>query len=146
MDDSPLYSLIIFFIFVVINALMYAFGEATVPKINVIIGNSYGSAYVAMNSKHIGADMVFAWPNTEISTMEADMAAKIMYADEKDVNVINEKADEYRNLQASTESAAKRGYVDAIINPEVTRKNLIYAYEMLFTKREDRISKKHGTV
>ena len=99
-----------------------------------------------MNSKHIGADMVFAWPNTEISTMEADMAAKIMYADEKDVNVINEKADEYRNLQASTESAAKRGYVDAIINPEVTRKNLIYAYEMLFTKREDRISKKHGTV
>lgn len=128
------------------SRMMYAFGEATVPKINVVIGNSYGSAYVAMNSKHIGADMVFAWPNIEISTMEADMAAKIMYADEKDVNVINEKADEYRNLQASTESAAKRGYVDAIINPEVTRKNLIYAYEMLFTKREDRISKKHGTV
>ncbi len=128
------------------SKMMYAFGEATVPKVNVVIGNAYGSAYVAMNSKHIGADMVFAWPETEISTMEANMAAKIMYADEKDVDVINAKADEYRNLQASSESAAKRGYVDAIINPEVTRKNLIYAYEMLFTKREDRLSKKHGTV
>ena len=71
---------------------------------------------------------------------------EIMYADETDVDVINEKASEYASLQASTESAAKRGYVDSIINPEVTRKNLIYAFEMLFTKREDRLSKKHGTV
>ena len=126
--------------------LTYAFANADVPKVNVIVGEAYGSAYVSMNSKSIGADMTYAWPTASIGMMDAELAAKIMYADEKDVNVINEKADEYRNLQASTESAAKRGYVDAIINPEVTRKNLIYAYEMLFTKREDRISKKHGTV
>lgn len=128
------------------SRMMYAFGEANVPKVNVVIGNAYGSAYVAMNSKHIGADMVFAWPESEISTMEADMAAKIMYANETSAEVLDEKANEYRELQASVSSAAKRGYVDAIINPEVTRKNLIYAYEMLFTKREDRLSKKHGTV
>ena len=125
---------------------MYAFADATVPKINVVVGDSYGSAYVAMNSKHIGADMEFAWPDVAISTMEPEMAARIMYADEKDVDVINEKAMEYANIQASSEAAAKRGYVDTIINPEVTRKNLIYALEMLFTKREDRLSKKHGTV
>jgi acetyl-CoA carboxylase carboxyltransferase component len=99
-----------------------------------------------MNSKHIGADMEFAWPDVEISTMEADMAAKIMYADEKDVKVIDEKGEEYASIQGASESAAKRGYVDAIIAPEATRKNLIYALEMLFTKKEDRFSKKHGTL
>ena len=129
-----------------IAKLMYAFADATVPKINVVVGDSYGSAYVAMNSKHIGADMEFAWPDVAISTMESDMAARIMYPDEKDINVINEKAEEYANMQASSGAAAKRDYVDTIINPEVTRKNLIYALEMLFTKREDRLSKKHGTV
>ena len=126
--------------------LVCSFAEATVPKINVVVGNSYGSAYVAMNSKHIGADMEFAWPDVEISTMEADMAAKIMYADEKDVKVIDEKGEEYASIQGASESAAKRGYVDAIIAPEATRKNLIYALEMLFTKKEDRFSKKHGTL
>ena len=133
---------------IAINAskMMYAFASATVPKVNVVVGNSYGSAYVAMNSKHIGADMEFAWPDVEISTMEADMAAKIMCANESDADVIAEKTAEYASLQAASESAAKRGYVDAIINPETTRKNLIYALEMLFTKNECSLNKKHGTV
>lgn len=125
--------------------LTYAFANATVPKVNVIIGAAYGSAYVAMNSKAIGADMTFAWPTAEIGTMDAKLAAKIMYAD-ADATVINEKAAEYAALQTSAVSAAKRGYVDTIIEAADTRKYLIGAFEMLFTKRDDRPGKKHGTV
>lgn len=125
--------------------LAYAFANATVPKVNVIIGKSYGSAYVAMNSKSIGADMVYAWPNAEIGMMEAALAAKIMYAD-SDSDTIKEKAAEYKELQSSPLSAARRGYVDTIIEPADTRKYVIGAFEMLFTKREDRPMKKHGTV
>ena len=122
-----------------------AFANATVPKVNVIIGAAYGSAYVAMNSKAIGADMTFAWPTAEIGTMDAKLAAKIMYAD-ADATVINEKAAEYAALQTSAVSAAKRGYVDTIIEAADTRKYLIGEFEMLFTKRDDRPGKKHGTV
>lgn len=125
--------------------LTYAFADATVPKVNVVIGKAYGSAFVTMNSKAIGADMVYAWPAAEIGMMEADMAAKIMYAD-ADADTLNEKAAEYKELQSSALSAARRGYVDTIIAPEDTRKYVIGAFEMLFTKREDRPSKKHGTV
>ena len=125
--------------------LTYAFANATVPKVNVIVGKAYGSAYVAMNSKSIGADMVYAWPDTEIGMMDAALAAKIMYAD-ADAEVQKEKAAAYRELQSSPMSAARRGYVDAIIEPADTRKYVIGAFEMLFTKREDRPSKKHGTV
>ena len=125
--------------------LTYAFADATVPKVNVIVGKAYGSAYLAMNSKSIGADMVYAWPNAEIGMMDAKLAAKIMYAD-SDAATINEKAAEYATLQSSVESAARRGYVDTIIEAEDTRKYVIGAFEMLYTKREDRPSKKHGTV
>ena len=125
--------------------LIYAFTDATVPKVNVIIGKAYGSAYVAMNSKSIGADMVYAWPNAEIGMMDADLAAKIMYAD-SDMQTQREKAAEYRALQSSPASAAGHGYVDAVISPADTRKYIIGAFEMLFTKREDRPAKKHGTV
>ena len=125
--------------------LAYAFANATVPKVNVIIGKAYGSAYVAMNSKSIGADMVYAWPDAEIGMMEASLAAKIMYAD-SDADTIKEKAAEYKELQSSPLSAARRGYVDTIIEPADTRKYVIGAFEMLFTKREDRPMKKHGTV
>lgn len=125
--------------------LTYAFANATVPKVNVIVGKAYGSAYVAMNSKAIGADMVYAWPQSEIGMMDARLAAKIMYAD-SDASVINEKAQEYKELQSSPLSAARRGYVDTIIEPAQTRKYVIGAFEMLFTKREERPSKKHGTV
>ena len=125
--------------------LTYTFANATVAKVNVIIGKAFGSAYVAMNSKSIGADMVYAWPSAQIGMMDADLAAKIMYADE-DVATQREKAAQYRELQSSPESAARRGYVDAVIDPADTRKYVIGAFEMLFTKREDRPDKKHGTV
>ena len=125
--------------------LTYAFANATVPKVNLIIGKAYGSAYVTMNSKSIGADMVYAWPTAEIGMMDSTLAAKIMYAD-SDAETINAKASEYREIQSSPISAARRGYVDTIIEPADTRKYLIGAFEMLFTKREDRPAKKHGTV
>lgn len=125
--------------------LTYAFADATVPKVNVIIGKAYGSAYVAMNSKAIGADMTYCWPNAEIGTMDAKLAAKII-CDGQGADAVNECAKEYAYLQTSAVSAAKRGYVDAIIEPADTRKYVIGAFEMLFTKREDRPAKKHGTV
>lgn len=125
--------------------LTYAFANATVPKVNVIVGKAFGSSYVSMNSKSIGADLVYAWPTAEIGMMDAKLAAQIMYAD-ADAETLNEKAAEYKELQSSPNSAAARGYVDAIIEPADTRKYVIGAFEMLFTKREDRPAKKHGTV
>ena len=125
--------------------LTYAFANASVPKVNVIIGKALGSAYVAMNSKAIGADITIAWPNAEVGSMDATLAAKIMY-DGQGADVIKEKAAEYAALQTSATSAAKRGYVDQIIEASDTRKYVIGAFEMLFTKREDRPAKKHGTV
>ena len=125
--------------------LTNAYISATVPKVNVVVGEAFGSAYLTMNSKSTGADMVFAWPNAQIGMMDAKLAAKIMYAD-ADAATINEKAAEYAMLQSSALSAAKRGYVDTIIQAEDTRKYVIGAFEMLFTKRENRPSKKHGTV
>ena len=89
--------------------------------------------------------MVYAWPEAEIGMMDADLAAKIMYAD-ADADTQKEKAAEYKELQSSPMAAARRGYVDAIIEPADTRKYVIGAFEMLFTKREDRPAKKHGTV
>ena len=125
--------------------LTYAFANATVPKVNVVIGKAFGSAYVTMNSKAIGADMVFAWDSAEIGTMEAKLAAKII-CNGQGADKIDECAKEYAALQNNVVSAAKRGYVDAIIAAEDTRKYVIGAFEMLFTKREDRPAKKHGTV
>ena len=128
-----------------VGEMVHAFADATVPKVNVIIGKAFGNAYIAMNSKAIGADMVYAWENAEIGMMDASLAAKIMYAG-SDAKVLSEKAAEYRELQSSVASAAARGYVDTIISPADTRKYVIGAFEMLFTKREERPSKKHGTV
>lgn len=125
--------------------LTYAFANATVPKVNVIIGKAMGSAYVAMNSKAIGCDLTMAWPDVEIGSMDAKLAAKIMY-EGQGADVIDEKAREYAALQTSATSAAKRGYVDQIIDAADTRKYVIAAFEMLYTKREDRPAKKHGTV
>lgn len=125
--------------------LTYAFANATVPKVNVVAGEAFGSAYVAMNSKGLGADLVFAWENAKIGMMDAKMAAKVMYAD-ADAETQNEKAKEYAALQDSVEAAARRGYVDAVISAADTRKQVIGAFEMLFTKREGRPDKKHGTV
>ena len=125
--------------------LTYAFANATVPKVNVIIGQAYGSAYVTMNSKAIGADITIAWPNAQIGTMDAKLAAKII-CDGQGADAIDACAKEYAALQISAVGAAKRGYVDQIVEPVDTRKYVIGAFEMLFTKREDRPAKKHGTV
>ncbi len=125
--------------------LTAAFAGATVPKVNVIIGKAYGSAYVAMNSKAIGADITIAWPDAEIGTMDAKLAAKIL-CDGQGAEAIDACAAEYAKLQTGAESAARRGYVDEIVEAADTRKYIIGAFEMLFTKREDRPAKKHGTV
>ncbi|MCM1184378.1 MAG: carboxyl transferase [Roseburia sp.] len=125
--------------------LTYAFANATVPKVNVVIGKAFGSAYVAMNSKAVGADITIAWADAEIGAMDAELAAKIMY-DGQGAEVIKEKAAEYAASQTSAAGAARRGYVDQIIEAADTRKYVIGAFEMLYTKREDRPAKKHGTV
>lgn len=124
--------------------LTAAFAEADVPKVNLITGKAYGSAYISMNSKHIGADMVFALEGAEIGMMDANIAAKIMYADDDSVN-LSEKAAEFAE-RTGTAAAAARGYVDSVIAPESARKQLLYAFEMLFSKSEYPIGKKHGTI
>ncbi len=131
--------------------LLYAFSEATVPKINVIVRKAYGGAYIAMNSKHLGADMVFAWPSAEIAVMGADGAANIIFrkeiaAADDPVAARNEKIEEYREKFSTPYVAAARGYVDDVIDPATTRIRLINALEMLASKRESRPSKKHGNI
>ncbi len=125
--------------------LTYAFANATVPKVNLILGKAYGTAYVAMNSKGIGADLTLAWPTAEIGTMDARLAAKIMY-DGQGAEVIEARAAEYAAQQTSAQGAARRGYVDQIVEVTDTRKYIIGAFEMLCTKSEERPAKKHGTV
>lgn len=131
--------------------LTYAFANATVPKVNLVMGNAMGSAYVAMNSKSIGADIEYAWNTAKIGTMDPDSAVKIMYAKELsdasyDKDVVASKKAEYTEKMSSAMAAAKRGYVDDIIEGSATRKRLIAAFEMLYTKREERPLKKHGAV
>lgn len=131
--------------------LTYAFASATVPKVNLLVGKAFGTPYIAMNSKSIGADIEFAWPDAKVGMMDAKEAVKIMYADEiakseDKVAFIAEKAGEYEALQSSAMAAAKRGYVDDIIEPDATRKRVIAAFEMLFTKQDNIPDKKHGTV
>ena len=131
--------------------LTYAFANADVPKVTVVVGKANGTAGLTMNSKSIGSDIVYAWKNAKIGVMEAVPAVKIMYADEitkadNAAALINEKAAQYNEMQASALAAAKRGYVDDIIEASETRQRVAAAFEMLFTKREDRPSKKHGTI
>ncbi len=125
--------------------LTYAFANATVPKVNVVVGNALGTAAIAMNSKAIGADLTIAWADAQIGAMNANDAAQIMYSGQG-ADVIKEKAAEYAALQTSATGAAKRGYVDQVIDAADTRKYVVGAFEMLFAKREDRPAKKHGTV
>ena len=125
--------------------LTFAFVDATVPKVNVVIGKAFGNAGNIMNSKAVGADLTFAWEQAQIGMMDAKLAAQIMYAD-ADAKELGAKAAEYASLQESVSSAAARGYVDTIIAPEDTRKYVIGAFEMLYTKREERPVKKHGTI
>lgn len=131
--------------------LLYAFSEATVPKINVIVRKAYGGAYIAMNSKHLGADMVFAWPTAEIAVMGPDGAANIIFRKdiaqaEDPVKFRAEKIQEYRDKFSNPYVAAARGYVDDVIEPAYTRIHLAAALEMLTSKRETRPAKKHGNI
>lgn len=128
--------------------LSVAFTDATVPKVNVITGDAFGTAYIIMNSKSVGADVVYAWPAAKIGITDPKVAAEIMYADavasaDDKKAAIKEMADKLTKDQAGAAAAARRGYVDDIIEPDATRKRVIAAFEMLSTKREDRPYKKH---
>jgi len=131
--------------------ILYAYSEATVPKINVILRKAYGGAYIAMSSKHLGADMVFAWPTAEIAVMGPDGAANIIFKKEisqaGDSDVMRtQKVEEYREKFSNPYIAAERGYVDDVIEPATTRQRVISALDMLLTKKENRPVKKHGNI
>ena len=131
--------------------LLYAYSEATVPLISVIMRKAYGGAYLAMSSKALGADVALAWPQAEIAVMGAEGAASIVF--KKEINDAAdpsakrlEKIDEYREAFANPYRAAERGYVDRVIMPEETRKAIFTALEGIESKRETRPSKKHGVI
>lgn len=131
--------------------MLYAFSEATVPKINVIVRKAYGGAYIAMNSKHLGADAVFAWPSAEVAVMGPEGAANIIFrreiaAADDAVATREQKIAEYRDKFSNPYVAAARGYVDDVIDPATTRGRLINSLEMLSGKRENRPAKKHGNI
>lgn len=125
--------------------LTAAFASATVPKVNVIIGKAFGSAGVIMNSKALGADMTFAWNTAKVGTMDSKLAAQII-CDGKGSDAIAECAKKYDELQNGVESAARRGLVDTVIAPEDTRKYVIGAFDMLYTKAVDIPDKKHAAI
>lgn len=131
--------------------LLFAFCEATVPRITVITRKAYGGAYDVMNSKHIGADMNYAWTSAEIAVMGAKGAAEIIFKNEiqsaKDpVLALKEKEIEYAEMFANPYRAASRGYVDEVIRPDQTREKLIKAFKMLENKAEKLPKKKHGNI
>ncbi len=131
--------------------LLYAFSEATVPRITVITRKAYGGAYDVMNSKHIGADMNFAWPSAEIAVMGAKGAAEIIFKKEikeaADPEAkLKEKEAVYAEMFANPYNAAARGYVDEVIRPDQTREKLIKAFKMLENKVDSLPKKKHGNI
>lgn len=131
--------------------LLYAFSEATVPRVTVITRKAYGGAYDVMNSKHIGADMNFAWPTAEIAVMGAKGAAEIIFkkeikaADDPEAK-LKEKEEEYAEMFANPYRAANRGYVDEVIRASKTREKLIRAFDMLKNKVDKLPRKKHGNI
>lgn len=131
--------------------LLYAFSEATVPRITVITRKAYGGAYDVMNSRNIGADMVYSWPTAEIAVMGAKGAAEIIFRKEisgasDSAEKLAEKEAEYAELFANPYNAAARGYVDEVITPSDTRVKLIKAFEMLKNKVRNTPRKKHGNL
>ncbi|MBS4173392.1 acyl-CoA carboxylase subunit beta [Bacillus sp. FJAT-49736] len=131
--------------------ILYAYSEATVPKITIILRKAYGGAYVALNSKSIGADIVYAWPNAEIAVMGPEGAANIIFAKEiansdNPEETRKQKIAEYREKFANPYIAASRGMVDDVIDPRETRIKIVQALEMLRNKQEDRPYKKHGNI
>ena len=131
--------------------LLYAFSEATVPRITVITRKAYGGAYDVMNSKHIGADLNYAWPSAEIAVMGAKGAAEIIF--KKEITTAEnpqekwlEKEKLYSDIFANPYRAAERGFVDEVIEPAQTRKKLIKAFKMLENKVVNNPRKKHGNI
>ncbi len=122
-----------------------ALSLADVPKVNVIVGEAYGTAAVIMNSKAVGADYVYAWKEAKIGAIDGKNAAEILY-DGSDSAVKKEKAAEYDSLQGSSIGAAARGYVDTLIDPKDTRKYVIGAFEMLYRKEAYPLNKKHSAI
>jgi propionyl-CoA carboxylase beta chain len=125
--------------------------EATVPRCTVITRKAYGGAYDVMNSKHIGADMNFAWPSAEIAVMGAKGASEIIFKKEIDESAdpaakLAEKEREYADLFANPYMAAERGFIDEVIDPRETRRKLIRAYAMLENKVQNRPRRKHGNI
>jgi acetyl-CoA carboxylase carboxyltransferase component len=131
--------------------LLWCYSEATVPKLTLITRKAYGGAYIAMCSRHLGADFVFSWPAAEIAVMGAEGAANIIHRREikgaEDPKAKREeKIEEYQKLFSNPYIAASRGYVDAVIEPRNTRPSLISALEAMVNKRETRPPKKHGNI
>ncbi len=131
--------------------LLYAYCEATVPKITVITRKAYGGAYDVMNSKHVRGDMNYAWPSAEVAVMGPKGAVEIIF--KKDIAAAEDPEaelkrliDEYRERFANPYSAAARGYIDDVIEPKTTRPRLIRAFEMLETKKDSNPPKKHGNI
>jgi propionyl-CoA carboxylase beta chain len=131
--------------------LLYAFSEATVPRVTVITRKAYGGAYDVMNSKHIGADMNFAWPTAEIAVMGAKGASEIIFkkeiseAEDHEAKLLEKEA-EYAELFANPYTAAQRGFIDEVILPEDTRRKLLKAFSMLEGKTVNRPDRKHGNI
>ncbi len=131
--------------------LLYAFAEATVPKINVITRKSYGGAYVSMNSMHLGADFVFAWPSAEVAVMGAEGAVDLLFFKElknsdNPQELRKEKLEQYRSELCNPYEAAKHGFITDIIIPEDTRETLITALDMIKDKEDVLPDKKHGNI
>lgn len=129
--------------------LVYTFSQATVAKVNIVIKKAYGSAYVAMNSKSLGADYTYAWQGSDIAPLDPVACASVLYHDEiaasdNQAEVRAAKAKEYRDTYATPLNAAQRGYVDDVIRPCETRARIISAFEMLATKRVSGPARKHG--
>lgn len=131
--------------------MLYAYSEATVPKVSLILRKAYGGAYIAMCSRHLHADVVFSWPSAEIAVMGPDGASNIIFRREIEqaedpAAKRSEKTAEYRALAANPYIAAAHGYIDDVLEPGESRQRIISAFEMLAGKREQRPSKKHGNI
>jgi propionyl-CoA carboxylase beta chain len=131
--------------------ILYAFAEATVPKITVITRKAYGGAYCVMSSKHLRGDINYAWPSAEIAVMGARGAVEVLYGRqakkaENPVEFLAEKEKEYQDTVANPYVAAQRGYIDDIIDPATTRSRIIRALGLLQNKRDNNPMKKHGNI
>jgi propionyl-CoA carboxylase beta chain len=130
---------------------LYAYSEATVPKVTVIVRKAYGGAYIGMCSRHLGADAVYAWPGAEIAVMGAEGAADIIFAkeirsSENPEEVRQARIRDYQKLFMSPDIAAARGFVDDIITPSETRERLKETFRSLESKHGETIAKRHGNI